>query len=375
MNETTEDARLGKRIVLTARPHPAGERGAKLSLTEVAKYGWKARMSSLLRAWVTQVLDKAGVTKGGRREKGKAILDAYRKRVPYVNDPVMGEFMATPDQILCLDKDGLCIIGADCFPDGSLLLREDGPVRIQDVKVGDRIWGRDVWTNVTRKIDKGHLAIDAITLVNGCTVPLTTDHHVFVQHENGEGTRVSVAFIVDGDVLIQPKVDPYDVSWDAPVARSKMLRGREAMRVRSIHRAVYTAHCWDITTSDGYVYLPEHDVTVSNCDEAAITLIASMMCIGINAMVVGTSHRPPFDVPTHVLMAFEDDMGDWVRMDGTTDHPVGQTAPHSREWWLEPGKDQKDDGTGDFVGMSEKIVGDLSAPGNVLDLIYPTFRR
>jgi hypothetical protein len=218
--EDTTDARLGANIVLTARPHPAGAPGAKLSLVEVAGYAWKARMSPLLRAWVTQVLDKAGVSRGGRREKGQAVLSAFRKKVPYIADPVMGEFMATPDQLLCLDEGGLCIIGGDC-------------------------------------------------------------------------------------------------------------------------------------------------------DEAAITLAAAMLCIGIPVMIVGTSHREPFDVPTHVLMAFQDELENWVRMDGTTKHPVGQTAPHAQEFWVEPGKEAKDRGTGDFVGMSEKHAGDLDAPGSALDLIYP----
>ncbi len=129
-------------VVTDARPHPAGAKGARLSLDEVAARAWKARMSPRLRAWVTQVLDKAGVSTGSRRQKGAAILDAFRKKVPYINDPVMGEFMATPDQLLCLDENGLCIIGGDCFPEGTLLLRDDFEfVPIEKIKVGDRIWG------------------------------------------------------------------------------------------------------------------------------------------------------------------------------------------------------------------------------------------
>ena len=211
-------------IVIDAHSHPSGKQGAKISLAECAERAWKARMSPRLRAWVTQVLDKAGVSTGSRRQKGQAVLDAYRKKVPYIADPVMGEFMATPDQTLCLDDGGLCIIGGDC-------------------------------------------------------------------------------------------------------------------------------------------------------DDASITISAAMLCIGIPAMIVGTSQREPHDVPTHVLMAFQDELEDWIRMDGTTRHPAGQTAPHVREWWLEPGKEQKDNGVGDFVGMSEKFVGtsdgSLSASGDAFDMLYP----
>ena len=531
-----------------ARSHPAGAKGALLSLDEVAARAWKARMSPRLRAWVTQVLDKAGVSTGGRRQKAAAILAAYRKKVPYVADPVMGEFMATPDQVLCLDEaKGLCIIGADCFPEGTLLLRDDiSFVPIEQIKVGERIWGHDRWSTVEQKWAKGELSVDAIEMSNGSTMYLTADHQVYVGSCKHGGRceqvqcesaykrvesfdqRIRVSDLREGDTLLQPKkisfgsghVDtdrmyvealaladgwtkasknpelPYvcfyvagrdgkrkeaqkhevkaicerigietlwharyitikDREWATRIAalgsrarfkrletinldetsagaalrglmadstqntgvttrtfsttsRMLMLQVRALHRmhgkmtsvkmltpeqhggagkhplwrvgqrekdklnlfVRSIERAVRKVPCWDITTDDHYVYLPEHDVTVSNCDEAAITLAAAMLCIGIPIMIVGSSHKHPHDIPTHVFMAFQDEMDAWVRMDGTTQHAVGHTAPHAREWWIEPGKEQKDNGIGDFVGMSEKHGGDLGAPASVVDLVY-----
>jgi hypothetical protein len=200
------------------RPHPAGAKGARLSLNEVAERAWKARMSPRLRAWATQVLAAANVSTGGRRQKAQAILDAWRKKVPYIADPVMGEFMATPDQTLCLDEGGLCFMGGDC-------------------------------------------------------------------------------------------------------------------------------------------------------DDSSIGLAAAMMSIGISAMIVGSSHREPYDVPTHVFMAFEDDLGAWVKMDGTLKMPVGHVAPHAREFWVEPGAKAKELGEGDFVGMSGETG--LGTPATMLDLIYP----
>jgi len=208
-----------------ARVHPAGKKGAMLSLQEVADRAWKARMSPRLRAWVTQQLDKCKMSSGSRRQKAQCILDAFRKKVPYIADPVLGEFIATPDQLLCLDEGGLCIIGGDC-------------------------------------------------------------------------------------------------------------------------------------------------------DEASVTLAAAMLCIGIPASIIGSSHRPPYDVPTHVFMAFQDELEDWVKMDGTTRLPVGHIAPHTREWWVEPGKAMKDTGQGDFVGMSDEDEGDgdLGRPASVTDLVYPGIR-
>lgn len=204
-----------------ARVHPAGKKGAMLSLDEVAERSWKARMSPRLRAWTMQVLDKAG-RPHGRRTQAQAVLNEFRKKVPYVADPVMGEFMATPDQTLCLDDGGLCMLGGDC-------------------------------------------------------------------------------------------------------------------------------------------------------DDAAITLAAAMMSIGIPAMIVGSSHREPIDTPTHVYMAFQDDLGDWVRMDGTLKTPVGRVSPHRREFWVEPGKDAKDRSEGDFVGMVDKSIG-VSGPTGSFNWRYPGIR-
>ena len=209
-------------VTTDVRTHPAGKKGAHISLQEVADRAWKARMSPRLRAWTMQTLDKAGRPKG-RRSQAQVILDEFRKKVPYVADPVMGEFMATPDQTLCLDEGGLCMLGGDC-------------------------------------------------------------------------------------------------------------------------------------------------------DDAAITLAAAMMSIGIPAMILGSSHREPSDVPTHVFMAFQDDLGDWVKMDGTTKHKVGSVAPHVREWWVEPGKAAKDLGEGDFVGMSGDDTVGVDGPMSPLEMMYPGIR-
>ena len=211
-------------VTTDVRPHPAGKTGAKLSLKEVAERAWKARMSPRLRAWATQQLAACGVSRGTRQQQAQCILDAFRKKVPFIADPVMGEFMETPNQTLCLDEGGLCFIGTDC-------------------------------------------------------------------------------------------------------------------------------------------------------DGASITLQAALMSIGIPTMTVGSSHREPYDVPTHVFLAFEDNKApegnEWVRMDGTTDLPVGKTVPHEREWWVEPGAEAKERGEGDFVGMSG--TGKTSA-SCVSDFLYPTIR-
>lgn len=106
---------------VVARPHPGGKRGATIGLEEVAKRAWAARMSPRLRAWATQTLDKCG-RPTGIRAKVQCLLDEFRRKVPYVNDPHMGEAMYHPEQTLCLDDaQGLCIVGFDC-DDGAVAM-------------------------------------------------------------------------------------------------------------------------------------------------------------------------------------------------------------------------------------------------------------
>ncbi|HEY6359043.1 MAG TPA: Hint domain-containing protein, partial [Vicinamibacterales bacterium] len=364
-------------VTVDQRPHPAGREGSLISLKEVAERAWKARMSPRLRAWATQRLAEAGTSSGTRRQKAQTILDAYRKKVPYIADPVMGEFIATPEQTLCLDEGGLCIIGGDCFPEGTLLLRDDFElVPVERIKEGERIWGRDRWSTVENVWSKGEMAVDAVKLSTETTLRLTSDHQVYLH----DARRVRVGQLNPGDRLLQPT--SMQVVYGG--IRKRDERTPVAI-VRSIERATKDenageiAHCWDISTDDHYVYLPEHDVTVSNCDDAATVLIASMLTIGIPAMVIGSSHKHPHDVPTHVFGAFQDEQDDWVRMDGTTKHPVGRVAAHGREWWVEPGAEAKNRGEGDFVGMAG-VGGEVGTSGgarepvSALDLMYPHIR-
>lgn len=96
------------------RPHPGGRKGAMLSLDEVARRAWKSRSSPKLRAWATQQLNAAGYPTR-IADQVQALVDAFRRKAGgYVADPTMVEFMAAPEQTLCLDEAGLCLMGYDC---------------------------------------------------------------------------------------------------------------------------------------------------------------------------------------------------------------------------------------------------------------------
>ena len=128
---------------------------------------------------------------------------------------------------------------ADCFPEGTLLLRDDFElVPIEDICVGDRIWGRDKWTTVEATVEKGTLSVDAVRLNNGSVVTLTGDHHFFVgrcpkhaQHlDDGYGCsckledrtieRVRLRDLKPKEVIVQP--NRIDFGSDASISPERM---------------------------------------------------------------------------------------------------------------------------------------------------------
>lgn len=102
------------------------------------------------------------------------------------------------------------------------------------------------------------------------------------------------------------------------------------LRVRLIERDVATLPCWDIQTDDHRVYLPEHDVTVSQCDDLVTLLGACFLSVGLNTMVVGHAYGASKNI-SHVLTAVRVD-GRWLYADPTPDDfKLGECVEFSRE--------------------------------------------
>ena len=132
----------------------------------------------------------------------------------------------------------------------------------------------------------------------------------------------------------------------------------KTLLVRSIERAVREVPCWDIQTEDHYVYLPEHDVTVSNCDDLCVAFGSAAMSVGIPVRVVGQAFDGT-NTPTHVVCSIQDENGRWLKVDPSSERwPVGQCAPATGEVVFDPfDEDDKTSGlaggatTGDYVGV------------------------
>jgi hypothetical protein len=472
MNQAS--ATLGD-VPVVRREHPPGAKGAKVSLEACAERVRADYMDELVVAFARRTLAEAGAPRDVRR-KSQVLLDVLRKRAPYVLDPTNGEYIASARLILCLDstQKDLCHAGGDCFPQGTLLLRDDFElVPIEEIRVGDRIWGNEKWTRVEGKKFKGPLKVDAIEMNNGSTVCLTGDHKVYVAKcAHGERSclqchgaekllsyeRIDVHSLAEGDTLLRPdrisfgslRPDPDRLYVEAlaladgwandpgtgrirdfriagrdvlgerarfkhletinldEAAAAAALRGIMAdstqntrsssrtysttsrtlmiqcrvlyrmfgistgvsfftperhggagkhpmwrlgtrarsedssraewsLKVRSIHRSTRMAPCWDIQTEDHYVYLPEHDVTVSNCDELASTFCSLAMATGIDAVLVAQSFSNS-RVPTHVLAAvFDPSTETWLKVDpSSATFPVGKCYPATHEVEVDP---------------------------------------
>ncbi len=519
-------------VPVTHAAYPPGKRGLEVSLDTVGERIRQGRLDPRVRSWAIRTLKDAGNPQGFI-QKAQALLDGQRKAAIYVSDPVNAEYIQAAHETLCLDDKGYCFKGGDCFPQGTLILRDDYElVPIEDIKVGDKIWGLDKWTTVEAKAFKGRLLVDGIVCNNGSVVQLTQDHKVFVArcpvHESNVTPcscpvserridRVTVKDLAEKDVLLQPEriafgssdLDPdralveglyvsdgwcedyrfaisgqdgcpkeaqklevkaicerlgVDTRWHrkyiaindsewtlrmqqmgthAPekhllsinlgeAAAANTLRGvmadsgantngpgrtftstskqlttqtrvlhrmfglscsiryiedhgglgknpiwrlgvrvkdradekaEKLLRVKAVERRLSVAPCYDIQTSDHYVYLPEHDVTVSNCDDLSVALGSALMSVGIPVIVIGQAFQNS-SVPQHVLVGIVDTKNDITyRIDPSSDtFDVGQSYPGvTHEWHIDPMKtvNTKLDGVGLDNG---EIVGVGRAP-------------
>ncbi len=103
--------------------------------------------------------------------------------------------------------------------------------------------------------------------------------------------------------------------------REPLQKPEKRLCVDAIDRGWATLPCYDIQTRDHHVYLPEHDVTVSNCDDLAPWRVAELRQQGEKAKIRITFKRQPSGFQLyHVL----------VRRGPTAQFPQGQIEDPSR---------------------------------------------
>jgi hypothetical protein len=351
-----EEKRAGIRV--TRLEYPPGLGGVKLSLEQIAQRIREGALSPKVQGAAADVLLKAGFNGRGNdagttRQRAATLLNYVRQTVLYAPDPPGTEYVKSAEAMLCL-RPGLCVRIGDCFPKGALLIRRNGEpnspgpfaklgrVFIEDVREGDEIWGFDKWTTVRRQWAVGERTLDRIVLDTGRGLVdeehafyLSPEHHIFVQklrapgtpysgplgpHSFGSFERVRLADFEPGANSWLPRPGP---------------TGEPAcpIRVKRVERNVAKADCYDITTDDGFVYLPEHDVTVSNCDDGVVLLGSMLMGVGIPVNVIKQTFG--FGDQEHVLLEAMTEAGPFP-LDPSSDLPAGQKTPASHEFKLDP---------------------------------------
>ena len=116
-----------------------------------------------------------------RISEALAIYYLVVSRTRYMSDPRTVELVRAPwvviDQMMAGHTPGL-----DCFPTGTLLLdSQHRLVSVEDLVVGQKIWGRDRWSEVEAVAYKGIRTVDAIFLNNGSQITVTPDHKIYVR--------------------------------------------------------------------------------------------------------------------------------------------------------------------------------------------------
>jgi hypothetical protein len=366
-----------RKLTIIRKEQPNGEAGVRFSLMEVAKMITESRLSPQVRAWTMRRLAEKGNPKGPLA-RAEVLWRATQGNVPqgrWAPDPTDAELIPSADLMIstCKDdkiaEDGSCPLGelppyfalGDCFAEGTMLLTKDaGLVPIEKVGDGREIWGLDSWTTVERVAYKSQHPVDLIRLANGGELQLTSEHHVYVL-DCTEHPMLTDDVLEPKARAEDPNVRPCPCGREHRVEkRPRVLELRAGMvmtapsmtrshaesdgqgmrRVARIDRNVDMAQCWDITTTDHRVYLPQQDVTVSQCDDLVVqfgaTALASIMMlaaagnVGVYGAVVGHAYNEEKNIQ-HVLAAIFAE-GKWHYVDPSLPElAFGKCKPFTRE--------------------------------------------
>ncbi len=105
-------------LIVVLRPHPLGRASVELSSQYVREAIERYKSNRFLIPWVRQTIHAAGLPDPrGRPDPDNvvaALFEQQKREMAFVNDPLHGEMMASPADLLCLDPDGQCLRGGDC---------------------------------------------------------------------------------------------------------------------------------------------------------------------------------------------------------------------------------------------------------------------
>lgn len=248
---------------------PDGVKGTEDTIKEMRRLAREASVDPKFVQFCRSLV--AGLPSKAYYDEAVRIFDFVKAHVRYVLDPRGSEYVQDPRWVLFVDGQG------DCFVKGTKVLRRCGPelVKVEALLVGDEIWGKNKWSKVTKTWDRGLRKTYQIKLNNGSSMRLTPEHKVWVVRD-GQESRVPVVELTVGERLSRPSLE--STRW---VASRPLFK--EDLRVTVIIQDNLVLDCFDFETDDHYVWLPEADWTVSQCDDMSTTICAIAMALGHEA--------------------------------------------------------------------------------------------
>lgn len=257
--------------------------------------------------------------------EGTTIMEHVHEVVPYLNDPAYAEYVQSPGWTYCVEGRG------DCFVKGTKVLLREGMklVPIESVRVGDEIWGYDRWSKIQNTWNRGVKKTWLIRLNNGSVMRLSPEHKVYV-YRGGEVQRIGLSALRIKDQVLSPE----------RVAFGEGEMDPKVLTVLEILRDGNEAECFDVATDDHYVWLPEADWTVSNCDDQSCLISSFDLSIGRACRYAAYKlDRTRPDEYSHVLceMGIRGPNGiRWYGQDSIVPHPTFGWSPPESEWIGEP---------------------------------------
>jgi hypothetical protein len=330
---------------------PEGHAGtvATLQVMQDAVGGGEGAHNTEVRHLAMKIVE--GLPPKAYEREVRAIYDFMREHVRYTLDPRGLEWVQTPWYTLLVAGMG------DCFEEGTLVLRREGYelVAVEDVKVGDEIWGLDRWSRVENTWDRGSRETVEVSLNNGSKVRLTPEHKAWIgkcrNHPYGHRCSRPCSCPMSSRDLVRVKIDEFEPGM--VLAQPEKIEGEtgrsrnKLLRVKSVNRDGAVRKCFDLATDDHYVWLPEFDWTVSNCDDHATAIVALAITLGHGAgfrTVKGDPSRP--DEWSHVYPIVgirERGIPRWIPIDTTEvsnprfgQDPPGADRVPQKNWVIAP---------------------------------------
>lgn len=194
------------------------------TISEMTRLAQEASVDPRLAVLAKRIV--SGAPSKGYVEELRRVYNWVKGNISYRQDPRLVETLHHPIYMLQNPRDGF-----DCFVKGTLVLRRDHQlVPIEDLVIGDEIWGYDRWSKVVNTWDKPSLPTSAICLNNGSSMRLTKNHKIWravcdrhkgskpcsCQVKDRTLERVAVEELQPGDVLLQPERVPYGTEFYEP---------------------------------------------------------------------------------------------------------------------------------------------------------------